>query len=134
MKHPVTFGERQPPLLPTAVLAQEAVAVTLVRRLLDHTLDLEGLEGLAGPKVVVILGPTERLPWVDGVRYFGRDPEAPELYLPTTLRPSVQSRTYAEVVPGPRPLLIVPEQRMAWPLGGARPLDRARLRAWLEGT
>ena len=61
---------------------------------------------------VVVLGATEALPWVDGVNYLGRDPDAPRLLLPTMLRPAV---AVDAVRAGDRP----PCGGAAEPLGGA---------------
>jgi hypothetical protein len=38
-------------------------------------------------EMVLLIG--DDLPWADGVVYLGRDPAAPKLLLPTTLRPDV---------------------------------------------
>lgn len=130
MKIKVEWRPRLEPLLPRAVVGFGPVAQRLVARLLADVEAIKGLEGLSGADVIVVLGPSEQLPWVDGVRYYGRDPKAPELYLPTTLTPTVPVELYAKTIDGPRPLLIEPREQRAFPLGGALALSVPQLRAW----
>lgn len=130
MKIKVEWRPRPEPLAPRAVVGFGPVAARLVARLLADVEALPGLEGLSGDALILVLGPSERLPWVDGVRYYGRDPAAPELYLPTTLAPTVPVEIYARTIEGPRPLLIEPREGRAFPLGGALPLSAKRLLAW----
>ena len=130
MKIKVEWRPRTEPLAPRAVVGFGAVATRLVARLLADVEAWTGLEGLSGAEVIVVLGPSEQLPWVDGVRYYGRDPAAPELYLPTTLAPTVPVELYAQTIVSPRPLLIEPREGRAFPLSGALPLSAKRLSAW----
>lgn len=85
----VAFAEREPPLSPIAVSARGAVARALLTKLVSWPADrLDRLSGVFSGDLVVVLGSEEAdLPWVDGVRYLGRDPQAPSLLLPTTLEP-----------------------------------------------
>src|SRR5262245_37711227 len=57
-----------------------------------------GLTAVAGPGALVVLGESERLPWVDGVIYLGRDPAAPELLVPTALAPTVPAALLAHAL------------------------------------
>src|SRR5216110_865427 len=45
------------------------------------------LSVVAARDLLVILGRTEQLPWVDGVRFCAPDPLAPNLWLPTSTIP-----------------------------------------------
>lgn len=133
----VRFAPREPPLAPCAVVATGEAARALVARLRVRS-DLRGLRGVAGEDAVVLLGEAEALPWVEGVRYLGRDPQAPGLLLPTTLAPelppAVLLRALARLVGPPElPVAVLagqPGPLRLVPLGGAMPLDAAALEAW----
>jgi hypothetical protein len=100
--------------------------------------ELARLEAVASARLVVVVGPSEALPWVPDIEYFGRDPEVPSLLLPTALAPSVPpawlARAFARrlasaelsglalVAPGP-PLLV--------PLGVRLGLTKSALERWL---
>lgn len=122
---------REPPLAAVAVVARGDVARRLVDRLLaEDDAALAGLQGVAGPGIVVVSGPS--LPWVDGVSYLGRDPEAPALWLPTTRRPSVpvdwlQGAVLRRCAEGASPVAVLAEPFALVPTGASRPLVRARL-------
>jgi hypothetical protein len=131
----VGWGPRRAPLVPLAVAARGAAAARLARRLLEG--ELEGLRACAGEGVLVVLGPAERLPWAEGVRYLGRDPAAPGLLLPTALAPTVPVDLLARaLVRRARGVLAVlpPEAGLGpavVPLVSA-PIFRPALEAWLE--
>jgi MoxR-vWA-beta-propeller ternary system domain bpX5 len=70
------------------------------------------------------------LPWVDGIVYLGRDPEAPRLLLPTHSTPTVAELPVVSLLDRwvfrscgghPGPFAVVPGFGVV-PLGGARPL------------
>ena len=136
---PIQWLPRPEPLRPTALAAQGQAALVLARRLL-RDLDREeplGLSGTASADLLILLGEAESLPWVDGVQYLGRDPDAPSLLLPTTLAPSVApsllERAFLRRFPGlAPPLAVLPSLACVASAAEARPLDRERLRAWLE--
>jgi len=104
-KTAVTFCRRVDPLDPVCAVGIGAVGRALamrVRARLSH--DGERVSGVVAGDIVLLMGETARLPWVDGVLYLGRDPRAPRLLLPTQLRPSVPidaSRSRAPRVPRP---------------------------------
>ena len=136
---PIRWAPRLDPLLPIAVAAQGDAASVLARRLLREW-DREpptGLSGVAAADILILLGEAEGLPWIDGVQYLGRDPTAPSLLLPTVLSPTVAPsllerallRRFRDLVP---PLAILLSGSRVASVAAVRPLDRDRLRAWLE--
>ena len=124
----------EPPLVPRVVVGQGEVAGRLVDRLLEgNDTFLASLEGVAaGRNLVAIRGPRERLPWVDGVAYFGEAPDTAGLYLPTVRRPNgpmvLWSRALMRRIPA-GPVVWFDDGR-ALSLASARPLARATLEAW----
>lgn len=128
------------PLTPVAAVAEGDAAVRLARRLLglDDTA-LSRLAGVASASLLAVTGAEADLPWVDGVRYLGRDPAAPALLLPTALAPAlplalVERALAAAAPPGAAPLAVLTAPLRLVPMGGARPLERARLLRWLDGS
>ena len=131
----VEWNARYVPLDVSGVAAQGATAARLARRLLsEDDSSLSGLKGVAGVRLLVVMGQAEKLPWVDGVVYLGRDPQAPSLLVLTNLSPALPialveraliTRAYA-----PCALLFHPPSVV--PLTAARSIDRAVLEAWLR--
>ena len=124
---------REPPLPPVALYAEGEAAVRLARRLLA---DLPaGLSGVSAPDTLLLTGPADALPWVEGVRYLGRPPDAPALRLPTTRRPTIPEdllqRALLKQHRATEIPLAVLEQRVL-PLGSALPLQAPLLAAWLD--
>lgn len=89
---------------------------------------------------LVLSGPTEALPWIEGARYFGIDPDAPRLRLSTTHAPTLVGGTTLGAGLLERALiaklggkssgpLVVTRARVI-PLGLSRPLDRTLLEAF----
>jgi MoxR-vWA-beta-propeller ternary system protein len=134
---PLRWRVREPPLEAAAAAATGEAARALAERLLALPDErLAALSGVAGAEVLVVTG--EDLPWVDGVQYLGRDPEAPGLLLPTTLSPAVPLPLVERAVMLRRrtpvtPMAVVLEPPLLVPLDGARKVDRAVLRQWLSG-
>jgi len=128
---------RAEPLRPAAAVAEREAAGRLGRRLLALTDDgLARLSGVCAPGILAVVGAEEDLPWVDGVRYVGRDPSAPSLLLPTAAAPALpaallEHALHARAAGAPRPLAVLSGPLRVVPLGAARPLERARLAAWL---
>lgn len=128
---------RWPPLPPAACAAEGAVAGALLRRALAAPKP-EAWRGVRGEGVVVLLG--EELPWVEGATWLGLDPDMPGLYVPTTCRPPGPADLWAEALlqrvgdPADGPFAVLPGSRATRlvPLGGARPLGAAELRAALD--
>jgi hypothetical protein len=132
---PVAFHPRAAPLAPLGATARGPAARALAERLLARDDDaLAALSGVASPDRLIVLGPADALPWVDGVVYLGRDPQAPALLLPTALAPDappalLERAVLARVSAAPVAVLADPPALAS--LAAARPLDRARLCAWL---
>jgi hypothetical protein len=83
-----TWRPHPNPRAPSGLVAFDSA----VRRLLDRlsmTPDAPLRLGSFGQYALVVLGPEADLPWVDGALYVVDSPEAPGLFLPTTLEPSV---------------------------------------------
>jgi len=112
------------------------VSLALARRALgageEH---LGAWHGVAGAGVLILLGGTESLPWVDGAVYLGRDPAAPSLLLPCALAPDVApallERALVAHAGGATPLAVLPRSGQLVPVGAARPVARETLSAWL---
>jgi hypothetical protein len=125
-------------LVPVAAVAEKRAARALARRLLARDdAALARLAGLAAPGLLLVLGAADDLPWANGVQYLGRDPDAPALLLPTTLAPAaplalVERALLARAGAASAPLAVLFAPLRLVPLGGARPVERARLTAWLE--
>ena len=103
-----------------------------VSRLLERVAELRGV---GTPSGLVLLGPEAELPWVAGVRYFGVDPAAPSLLLPTTRAPvfavELVERAFRRAFAGSGPWLVDDSERRVIPLDHAGRVDRARAGAWL---
>jgi hypothetical protein len=124
----IVWRPRATPLIASAVLARGPAAARLIDKLLAEPARLSGLEGVSARGIVVLLGVEATLPWVDGVRYFGRDSAAPFLYLPTALEPDVPTHLLGGALP-PALVLLDPEANELVPLEAALPVDAERLRA-----
>jgi hypothetical protein len=124
------------PLEPVAAVALDEAAKRLCAALLSRTDGALGaLRGVAGRALVVVTGDAGALPWVDGVVYVGRDPEAAALLVPTMLTTALPialvERALLAVHAG-APLVVLPRPALVVPLAEARPLERRRLERWLE--
>lgn len=131
---PVRWSPRPVPLTALAVVGVGPVAHALARRALAaDDAGLAAWSGVAGAGVLVLLGDTERLPWVDGAVYLGRDSGAPSLLLPCNLAPEVAPPLLerALVGRGAAPLAVLPRAEWLVPVGAARPVVRETLVAWL---
>ncbi|HSE16303.1 MAG TPA: hypothetical protein VLB46_04580 [Pyrinomonadaceae bacterium] len=132
----VTWRPRLAPLVSVGVAARGAAATSLAHRLLRDPDSLAHYKAVGAPGLLVILGEEQRLPWVDGVVYLGRDPQSPSLLFPTNLEPSVPAALLQRAVasvhnqPGPCALLLDPPAIV--PLSEARTVARASLIKWLE--
>jgi hypothetical protein len=134
----IPFVTRRDVLDPIAVVGLGRVAGALARRLMQ--LDDEPLHALrsaAGDDVLVVLGATEALPWVDGVHYLGRDPDAPRLLLPTMVRPAVAADAFERAIARhaaalPSPWAVLHDARRVFSIAHAGPIDRDLLGRWSE--
>ena len=131
-----TATPRATPRAVTALVAEGPVARRLRARLRQlPPAALADLRGVADATHVVLLGAPAALPWLDGVLYLGRCPDAPTLVLPTaqdpTAPPGLLERALAAQLaplPGPYALWPAPDgSTRVCSLADARPLDRALL-------
>jgi hypothetical protein len=135
---PVRWGPRAEPLEPLAVVGEGDVALALARRVLSETdARLATWSGVAGTGVLILLGPADSLPWVDGAVYLGKDSAAPSLLMPCALAPSVaasmlERALLARVGNAGTPVAVLPASGHLVPVGAARPVSRVTLTAWLE--
>ncbi len=131
----ITWIERKNPLPPSAVSASGDYALNLVSLLLKRDKKiLSSLNGGFLKDMVFFTGETNSLPWCDGVVYYGIDPDAPTLLLPTLLKPSVNSGFLekAITIPDRSQYLVIPEKSLFLSTNGTLPLDREILTKWLE--
>lgn len=98
MGRPVAWIVRETPLAPVVAVVEGLTARTLAARLATEPERLSRLTGAASSDVLVLEGPSDALPWVDGIRYLGRDPRAPGLRLPTTHTVDVAPELFEEAV------------------------------------
>ncbi len=138
VQQPVAWRPRNSPLQALAVVGVGPVALALARRVLEaDDAALARWSGVAGPGVLVLLGDTESLPWVEGVVYLGRDAAAPALLLPCTLAPDVApallERALVARAQAGTPLAVLPRSARLVPVGAARSLSRDTVRTWLAG-
>lgn len=81
---------------------------------------------------LVVLGPTDDLPWVEGVRYAAPCDACPSLWLPTHRTPSVPPDLLWRALQARHrraPLLLWPEPAAVLPLDRQLPADDAVLQA-----
>lgn len=138
MRVDIQWTPRRRPLLAVAAAARGDVADALVTRLLELDDEALGrLRGVAADNLVLLLGARDDLPWVDGVTYFGRAEGAPDLLVPTTLAPTVPESLLARAVAHariPAPVAVLVDKKTLVSFAEARPLAKAYLRAWRDGT
>jgi MoxR-vWA-beta-propeller ternary system domain bpX5 len=133
----VVWRPRSAPLDPVGVAARGESARALARRLLARDDEaLARMSGAAAPGLLVVLGASADLPWVDGAVYLGKDASAPSLLLPTTREPSVPlplvERAFARAAGAPPPLAVLLDPPLLTSLQAARPILRTTLQSWLD--
>ena len=132
----VTFRPRREPLTPVAIAGLGPHARALRERLLRMPDEaLARFTGVATPDAVVVLGPSNLLPWFDGALYLGAQGA---LLMPSWAEPDVHPalleralrRAMPKAAPGPLAVLLSglgDAKPQVVPLGGALPLSRERL-------
>jgi hypothetical protein len=137
---PVVLRPRAVPLAPAAVVARGKAAAALASRLARRDdAALGRLSGVGAPGLLLLIGAAEELPWVDGVVYLGRDPEAPSLLLPTLLEPDVPAPLFERAIlararGAAPPIAVLVDSGYVGALvgaGAARAVGRAELSAFL---
>jgi len=123
-----------------AAQAAGLVAAGAARAALLHALrrrDTDGLRGMAAVAtrdLLVVLGPTALLPWVDGIHYCAPVPDVPGLWLPTRLAPDAPAELlYAALQRrcGHAALLLWHNPGLMLGLDGAQPISTSVL-DWLD--
>lgn len=130
----ISWTPRRTPLTAIAAAARGEAAAKLVKRLLARDdAHLRLLRGVGSADLVLIAGPQDQLPWVDGVSYLGRVNGAPDILLPTNLQPTVPESLLARAIAHAKmdpPVALLVDQRTLVSLAKALPLSRATLVAW----
>src|SRR5687767_5810144 len=133
MNTAIVWQPRAVPLAPVAVIAEGDAARALARRLLAvEPVTLAQWQGAFYRDTLILLGDEAALPWVDGARYLGRDPEAPALLLPTNLIPSVPvsllERALRQQAKGlSPPLVVLPHHKTLLSVSAARTVSQETL-------
>lgn len=125
------WRRRDAPVAPQAVVAWGPVTVRLLRRLASLAAERQArLLATASRDVLVVSGPVDELPWVDGAAYACPCPEAPLLWLPTLWQPDAPSDLLAAALQGHcqrQPLLLWPDPAALVPLDRQLPVSAAHL-------
>ena len=130
----IGWVQRTDPLDACGLTASGLTATLLAKKLAGLTDErLKPLSAVAGADLIVVTGPRESLPWVDGVRYLGRDPEAPSLLMTTTVAPSLPVALIRDALShaGYAGLIAITDPTTLVSLEGALPLDRKTLERWI---
>ncbi len=119
---------------PQAAVAQGPIALQalLTRLQALPSPQRERLSVVAAAGWLVVLGPEDDLPWVDGVSYSAPSSQAPSLWLPTHRHPDLPHDVIAQALArafGPGPLLLWSSPDVVLPLQGAQPATDAVLAA-----
>ena len=99
----IQWRRREVPLTPEAAVGVGPSAVSLAKRILQR--NITTLQGVAGDNLLLVVGPPDTIPWVDGLVWLGRDPLAPALLLPTTQTPTVHPALLANYAQEPSALV-----------------------------
>jgi hypothetical protein len=127
---------RSDALAPSVAVGCNDAAARLCAALLARSDEsLEKLHGVAGRALVAVVGDANDLPWVDGVLYAGRDPNAHALRIPTHRRPNVPLALVERAILAAHPtvappILVLSDPTRLVSLAEARPLDRSRIERW----
>ena len=121
-------------LVPAGLVAPATLAPALLPLLHSCSIkQLQALSVVATRDLMVLLGANQALPWIDGARYCAPDPQAPNLWTPTHLAPTlpadlVQTKLIERAASSPVLLWHAPE--LLLPLAGAQALTPSLL-DWL---
>lgn len=131
----IEWTRRQDALAPAGLVTAGAVTQRLLAHLRLAADDvLARLSVVATRDLLVLIGASADLPWIDGARYCAPDPAAQTLWLPTTMTPTLPVdlvRRSAVGRVGERAVLLWNEPEQFLPLYQPRNLTPALL-AWLE--
>jgi hypothetical protein len=127
----IDWHKRDLPLTPLAAMVPRNEVESLLKR------DLAAeLRALCVGDTLIVFGKTDDLPWCHGVRYFGRDPLAPTLLLPTHSAPTIPVELFERCIRRrysfSGPLLIDRQARRVVGLTAERPLTKGVLQQFQE--
>jgi hypothetical protein len=132
----ISWVPRHLPLPATVVVAEGICARQMATKLLvpQARRVREQLRGVVGKDLLVLMGETEVLPWVDGCSYLGRDSGAPSLFVPTLYQPSVPVALLEQALVARHkgvPLAVLLDPVRIVSLAMAKVVDESELRKWL---
>ena len=133
----VKWSVRAEPLAPVGLFAEGSSALALASALLAAPRDTR-LRAVAGHAILIALGTSDELPWVDGGVYLGAPSAAPDVRLPTYLAPNVPMRLVGRALrdraghAGLLAFLPNPGDGRIFALGEPGPLDRDAVARWLD--
>ncbi|WP_165665098.1 hypothetical protein [Metapseudomonas otitidis] len=131
LKQAWRWQPRAQALEPRAALAWGEASRRLHARLLALPAEqLAGLQATAADDLLVVIGEADALPWVEGIDYAAPCEGAPELWLPTRLRPDAPLDLLARALAkrhGRTPLLLWPAPARTVPLDRQLPLSEGHL-------
>ena len=126
---------RSDPPAPAGLVAVDAAARAVVRALAQRdAAQLAGLSAVNVGGVLVVLGPADRLPWAEGVRYCAPAADTPGLWLPTRTMPTLPADLVHAALrrrAGGTLLLLWTEPDFVLALDDAVPIDSTVL-DWLD--
>jgi hypothetical protein len=130
------FLPRDRPLVPVAVAISRALARPLAARWAHDPADCAALRALGSASSLLLFGPAEALPWIDGALYLGQEPEAPRLLVPTALAPDIPYALLERALFAATPAARPPSAQLLDPLrivdaSAPAPLDADSLARWL---
>lgn len=120
-------------LEPEAALFNRDSVRALLQLLLSSSDErLAQLKGIWCPDFIVLLGNSCELPWLPGVRYFGRHRDAPNVYTPTNRQCALPFDLIQKLVLREYPkgsYILEPDAKLLIPLVEARAIDRPFLQS-----
>jgi MoxR-vWA-beta-propeller ternary system domain bpX5 len=136
----IAFTPRDTILDPVAVVGLGDAARALAHRLLALEDDwLRELRGAVGEGILVALGEAAALPWAAGVSYLGHEQDAPQLLVPTMLRPAIAFDVFERAIarhaaPLSAPWAVLASPALVFSVASATTIDRKEIQRWLEET
>jgi MoxR-vWA-beta-propeller ternary system domain bpX5 len=114
-------------LQPSALIAFGDSAIRLRKKLLSFDDEkLSNLQGVFADNLLFVAGETDNLPWIDGGIYLGKDVNAPSIFLPTNLRPTIPIDLFEKALlskfAAQKPFAVIENQII--PIGKMRPISR----------
>ena len=134
----MNWGWRDEPEPP---VAQGVIGVGVVARRLFAAIEARpqsawrSLMAAANDDLLILTGPTEDLPWVDGAQYIAPRTEVPALWLPTAQRPTPPLDLLDRAIRRQHqqsPLLLLPTPAQLVPLTRLLPVDASLLRQFRQ--